>query len=48
VSEVVTGLVGQGLSILDTLRKSTALSVSNGHVQGPGTAGSALDGTERS
>ena len=35
VSEVVTGLVGQGLSILDTLRKSSALTVPNGHVQGP-------------
>jgi regulator of protease activity HflC (stomatin/prohibitin superfamily) len=48
VSEVVTGLVGQGLSILDTLRKSTALTVTNGHVQGSGTAVSELDGAERS
>jgi uncharacterized membrane protein YqiK len=44
VSEVVTGLVGQGLSILDTLRGSAALSVSNGRVQGSGTAVSGLDG----
>jgi flotillin len=48
VSEVVTGLVGQGLSILDTLRKSTALTVSNGRVQGSGTAGSGVGVAERS
>ncbi len=36
VNEVVAGLVGQGLTILDTLKKSTAVT---GHgVTGNGTA----------
>ncbi len=35
VSQVVAGLVGQGLSILDTLKKSTAAVSSNGPLQAP-------------
>ncbi len=35
ISQVVAGLVGQGLSILDTLKKSTAAASSNGPVQAP-------------
>jgi flotillin len=33
VSQVLTGLVGQGFSILDTLRKSTAPAGGNGRIQ---------------
>jgi uncharacterized membrane protein YqiK len=35
VSQVLTGLVGQGFSILDTLRKSTAPAGGNGRIQAP-------------
>jgi flotillin len=35
VNQVLAGLVGQGLSILDTLRKSTAAASSNAPVQAP-------------
>jgi len=35
VLSVVTGLVGQGLSILDTLRHATAPAASNGRVTVP-------------
>jgi hypothetical protein len=35
VSQVLTGLVGQGFSILDTLRKSTASAGGNGRIQAP-------------
>ena len=33
VSQVVAGMVGQGLTILDTLRKSTGPAGGNGHIQ---------------
>jgi flotillin len=39
VNEVVTGLVGQGLSILDVLKKSTAAASANGSAPAPGAAG---------
>ncbi len=39
VSEVVTGLVGQGLSILDTLRKSTAAPGGDGRNRAPAEIG---------
>ena len=35
VNQVVTDLVAQGLSILDTLKKSTGAAGDNGQVQSP-------------
>jgi len=43
VSQVVAGLVGQGLSILDTLKKSTAAVSSNGPLQAPPAAARGAD-----
>ena len=43
VGQVVAGLVGQGLSILDTLKKSTAAVSSNGPLQAPPAAARGAD-----
>jgi hypothetical protein len=44
VNEVVAGLVGQGISILDLLKKSAVTQGDNGTAQGAnGTAQHALD-----
>jgi uncharacterized membrane protein YqiK len=39
MNEVLAGLVGQGLSILDVLRKSTAAAAGDGALPGPADAG---------
>jgi len=41
VSQVITGLVGQGMSILDTLKKSTAAGRTEA-VEAPGDSAAAL------
>jgi uncharacterized membrane protein YqiK len=46
VSQVVAGLVGQGLSILDTLKKSTAAVSSNGPLQAPPAVATDADRAE--
>src|SRR5580692_8397590 len=50
VSQVVAGMVGQGLAILDTLRKSTGPAGGNGHIQVTsaeiGPAGGSVAGDE--
>lgn len=45
INEVVAGLVGQGLSILDTLKKSTAAAANNGVLPAPQLEKSTQAGT---